>query len=470
MSEGRYVPKDPPVRANAAPSLDELATATGESRDCLTEWRARGLLGAVAPDGRLPADAALRARLVRLCVDHGVGIDAVAAWVRTGEMDRHLTLLAPTGPGPTYDLATAAQRLDLEAPTLERLCRAIGLVPMDFDDDDLAGLGLFKRARDAGFPEEALVQLVRVVKDAMERVADTEAHLFHFYVRRALRAQGLSGEALQRAVWEVSEAISGLDAPALSYFHRRALRSAIERTAILEIAEQELGRPRDEPPGQLQVTAVFVDLSGFTALTEAMGDLKTAEVLDRFSGLVREATTAFGGQVVKQIGDAFFLVFHDPSDAVACALDIEARATAAPAFPAVRAGVHHGPVLYREGDYVGATVNLAARVVAEAERHQVLVTEAVRRAVHSIAEVDLVRLRKRAVKGVSEEIVLYEVRRATAAVRPARVADPVCGMELGPGEEAARLALEGHEYRFCSDDCLRRFVAAPEHYVSTARV
>ena len=107
--------------------------------------------------------------------------------------------------------------------------------------------------------------------------------------------------------------LPGLDAPALSYFHRRALRSAIERTAILEIAEQNLGRPRDEPPGQLDVTVVFVDLSGFTALTEAMGDLKTAEVLDRFSGFVRQAVTAFGGQVVKQIGDAFLLVFRDPS-------------------------------------------------------------------------------------------------------------------------------------------------------------
>ena len=57
------------------------------------------------------------------------------------------------------------------------------------------------------------MQLVRVVKDAMERVADTEAHLFHFYVRRALRAQGLSGEALQRAVWAVGEAICRASTP-----------------------------------------------------------------------------------------------------------------------------------------------------------------------------------------------------------------------------------------------------------------
>src|SRR5919204_3414077 len=88
----------------------------------------------------------------------------------------------------------------------------------------------------------------------------------------------------------------------------------------------------------------------------------------------------------------------EPREAVTCALDIEARATAAPAFPAVRAGIHYGPVLYREGDY-GATVNLAARAVAEADRHQILITEAVRGKVHDAADLEIVRLPKRTVKG-----------------------------------------------------------------------
>jgi class 3 adenylate cyclase/YHS domain-containing protein len=451
---------------SSGPSIDELATAIAEPVDRVQAWLALGVLGVVGPDGRLPADVPVRARLVRLCLDHGIDMDVIARWARTGEMDRHVALLAPAGVRPTYNLSTTAGRLGIDGASLERLCRGIGLVPGVFDDEDLAALALFKRARDAGFPEDALVQLVRVLKDAMDRVADAEAHLFHFYVRRALQARGLAGEALQTAVWAVGEATAGLDAPALQYFHRRALRHALEHTAVLEVAEHLSSV--EQPPGQLEVTIVFVDLSGFTALTEAMGDVKTAEVLDRFSGLVRESVTAFGGHVVKQIGDAFLLVFHEPRAAVACALDIEARVTAAPAFPAVRAGIHHGPVLYREGDYVGATVNLAARVVAEADRHQVLVTEAVRTAVRTGGDVELVRLPKRTVKGVRDEIVLYDVRPATVGPRALRVTDPVCAMELGPGEDAARLVLEGHEYRFCSDDCLRRFVAAPQRYAGAA--
>jgi class 3 adenylate cyclase len=306
---------------------------------------------------------------------------------------------------------------------------------------------------------------VRVFADAMHRVADAETRLFHFYVRGALEARGLPESALAEAAWNAGAEVSRLDEPALRYFHRKALRHAIADTAVLELAEQAGLAGLPETAGQLEIAIAFVDLAGFTRLAEAKGDVEAARTLERFSAVVRQVVAGFDGHVVKQIGDAFLLVFREPRDAVACALDIEARVTATPAFPAVRAGIHHGPVLYREGDYVGATVNLAARVVAQADRHQVLVTDAVRNAVRPAADVELVRLPRRTVKGLSEEIVLYAVGRPAAGVRSVRVTDPVCGMELAAGEEAARLALEGREYRFCSDSCLRRFVAAPERYV-----
>ena len=75
-------------------SLDELAAATGESRDRLAEWQARGLLGAIGADSGVPADAALRARFVRLCVDHGIELDAVVAYLQA--LGRH----APRGGQP----------------------------------------------------------------------------------------------------------------------------------------------------------------------------------------------------------------------------------------------------------------------------------------------------------------------------------------------------------------------------------
>ena len=196
-----------------------------------------------------------------------------------------------------------------------------------------------------------------------------------------------------------------------------------------------------------------------------MGDVKASEVLQRFSSLVRRAADVHHGRVVKQIGDAFMLVFSDVRSAIACSLEIESRTEDEPQFPAVRSGIHWGAVLYREGDYVGTTVNLASRLTDVAARHAVVVTSAVRQAAASLPGVEFVRLGKRSLKGIAEDEVLFEAR-IEGPQGVDREIDPVCGMELGPGEVAATLAEDGETRAFCSNDCLRKFVSAPERYQS----
>jgi class 3 adenylate cyclase/YHS domain-containing protein len=198
-------------------------------------------------------------------------------------------------------------------------------------------------------------------------------------------------------------------------------------------------------------------------MTEAMGDPAAAEVLDQFSKIVRGACIRNLGRVVKQVGDAFLLVFADSASATTCALDIVDGAAREPRFPAARAGVHWGQVLYREGDYVGSNVNLASRVATSAERHQVLLTGAARDQSKSLTDVSFARLGKQRMKGLPEETVLFEARRESSE-RADRLIDPVCGMEMGIDEVAARLTLDGREQSFCSDECLKLYVAAPERY------
>jgi YHS domain-containing protein len=109
-------------------------------------------------------------------------------------------------------------------------------------------------------------------------------------------------------------------------------------------------------------------------------------------------------------------------------------------------------------------VNLAARLVAVAERHQVLVSAAVRERVADLAGVELAARGSHLLKGIAEPQELYEARRPTTT-RIAKQRDLVCGMELAPSEIAARLTLAGVERVFCSEGCLRRFVAAPQQYL-----
>ena len=155
------------------------------------------------------------------------------------------------------------------------------------------------------------------------------------------------------------------------------------------------------------------------------------------------------------------LVFSDATSAVRCGLDIDARASHEPMFPAVRLGAHHGTALYREGDYIGATVNLAARIAASADRHQFLTTTAIRDQT-SLPDVNFDPLGPHTLKGVAEHVDLFAARQiAGATVRPA---DPVCGMELDPGIAAGRIQWEGQDLIFCSTDCVQRFLENPDRY------
>jgi class 3 adenylate cyclase/YHS domain-containing protein len=447
-------------------TLEELSRSTGEPEERLRQWRSLGLIGVEGGEGFEPEDME-RVPLVQALLRRGIRLEAIAKADREqgGLVRRYLNLLPAEGLRPIYSMEEAAEIVGLKLDLVRRFREASGLSGQGeaVSEEDFQALRNFKAALDAGFPEEALVQLVRVYSDALGRVAEAEQRLFHFYVHQRLEAVGLSGLELMERSQAAGNQMLPLIEPSILYFHRKGQAKAAREDMVMHLAEETGLAEKGEAPGQLQMAITFVDLSSFTPLAEAMGDVKAAEVLERFSALVREAARRWDGRVVKQIGDAFLLVYPEPRSAVACSLEIEARTAREPQFPAVRSGLHWGSVLYREGDYVGTNVNIAARVAAEAGRHQVLVTSAVRKEAKGLAEVEFVRLGKRRLKGLTEELELFEARPSGAEARE-KVVDPVCGMELGTGEAAATLTLEGEERAFCSDECLRRFVAAPEKY------
>lgn len=206
---------------------------------------------------------------------------------------------------------------------------------------------------------------------------------------------------------------------------------------------------------RLHCTILFVDLSDFTPLTEAMGDDAAARVVGRFSDIVREAGAGCDGQVVNQMGDEFMLVFPTESGAVSFGVWVRQAASSERHFPALRVGAHAGSVLHREGDYLGANVNLAARVTSVAARSQFLVTDAIRRSV-SGEHVEFVPAGTHTLKGVSEPVELFDVR--TADDPTSRHTGPVCGMELDEDSAEGQIDWLGERLLFCSERCLRLFL------------
>lgn len=389
--------------------IDDLARQTREDREQLLEWRDKGLLGARSKTEFGQEDVE-RAGLVRLCLERGFPLDAVARAERdNGTITRAAVSLS--APGRKCTIAEAAAEADMEPEFARRLWSVItGGDDEMLSSHDVEAMQALKTFRSVGFPEEALVEGTRVLSDSLTRVGEMLVRLFHIHMHERLKAAGVSGTELMSTVAALGDQSRPLLEPTILYFHRRGWERAVKQDMLEHLAEDVGLAPPSELPGQLHRAVMFSDLSGFTPLTASMGDETAARVLDRFSGLVRTAVARHDGHIVSQIGDAFFVVFDEPGLAVKCALEIERTTANEPDFPAVRSGIHSGSVLYREGSYVGTTVNIASRVAAEADRHEVVVTANVYKGAAGMDAVRFTPLGERRLKGVADPIELFQAR------------------------------------------------------------
>jgi adenylate cyclase len=156
----------------------------------------------------------------------------------------------------------------------------------------------------------------------------------------------------------------------------------------------------------------FLDLTGFTQLTQERGDAVAADVVERSSRIVRRISVQHEGRPVKWLGDGVMFYFPDPASGVAAAVEMVDALSDAD-LPSAHVGLHAGSVVFQQGDYYGQTVNLAARIGEFARPGEVLVSRAV------LDATDATLVRFEAVgpvefKGVSEPVELYAATSAAA--------------------------------------------------------
>jgi class 3 adenylate cyclase/YHS domain-containing protein len=443
-------------------SLDKLAAVAGENEARLVEYADAGLLHR-QPDGAFDPDSLHRVRLIQFARSRGVSDEQFAAAIADqGDLLGIFDELVQAGDATT-NLNDAARDLDLDDTVVSELAEML-----DWDDiaagteSDVAALQVLAKALALGLPHDALIQMVRVFIDATDRLADAIVRTFHNYVHERFRAQGLVGPELLEASERVGKPLLDLVEPTLVYFHRRAYLRANREDLLRHLAEATT--PPSSTPGEEQATVLFVDLASFTPLTATMGDHAAAEVLGRFGVTVRGSAIRHRGRVLKQIGDAFMLMFAQPADAIEFGLAMDDFVEAESQFPALHIGAQCGTLLYREGDYVGGTVNLAARVASAGAAGQFLITEDLRKAIGHHPDVDFATLPPRRLKGIPDPICLVEVRRHRSK-RSNRDTDPVCGMLLHTDDVAGQMTWQGTVFKFCSEMCKRAFAEDPSRFV-----
>jgi adenylate cyclase len=213
-------------------------------------------------------------------------------------------------------------------------------------------------------------------------------------------------------------------------------------------------------------TFLFADIAGFTALTEAHGDEQAADLVAEFCAAVRVELPPRGGQHVKTIGDAIMLRIPDPRDAVPLGLHIAHDVMRGHGAPEVRVGLHHGPAVERDGDYFGASVNLAARVSAVAAGGEVLLTAHTASLAPDLEGVLYESRGRHALRNVREPVELVAAVRHEPSGRHRLAVDPVCRMTVDPDHAAGRLVFDGTVYFFCALECAGAFARHPERYVT----
>lgn len=214
----------------------------------------------------------------------------------------------------------------------------------------------------------------------------------------------------------------------------------------------------------IEATFCFVDIAGYTALTDTHGESAAADLVDEFNELIRASITPFG-QIHELIGDCAFLVFADPLAAKNALSALYKAIADRQDFPIVRAGMHHGPALLRGNRYFGSTVNTAARVAAQAIGGEILCTRQIADALAQTSCPDIHVAHRHAVslKNLPEPVDLYEI--VLAGVLRQYAIDPVCKMQVDTRRAAGDLHFNQKTYWFCSLECVERFAKQPTAYI-----
>ncbi|MGR0221432.1 adenylate/guanylate cyclase domain-containing protein [Agromyces sp. ZXT2-6] len=393
-------------------TCDELVERSGADAGFVDRLLELGVL-APAEDGTFGPGDVQRVRLVEACDRAGLRAEAIAEAIGAGRL--HLGFMD----SPQYrwsELRTEtfgelADRLGIPFEVIRQSGAVLvnrHLTPEDRtrEDDEaiFTIIGLVATMADL----DALVRIGRVYVDGLRRVAEAESELFQTYIIGGLMQAGTTyGEALAQSAAMGAQMTPLMEQMVLTLYRRQQERGWTE--GIVEGIERALETSDSQAMSTRPPAFVFIDLAGYTALTEEQGDAAGARLAREMNAMVERIVADHAGTPVKWLGDGVMIRFQHAGQAVRATL---AMVAAAPAIglPA-HAGVAAGPVVMQDGDYFGRAVNLASRIAGAATAGQTLVTGAV------VELADDPGLRFREVgpldlKGFADRVGVFEARAA----------------------------------------------------------
>jgi class 3 adenylate cyclase len=306
-----------------------------------------------------------------------------------------------------------AEERGVSLDMLGQIQEAMGFAAPDPDDlvahDDAALADLLRIVLDLGASEEAARRLFRLYADNIRRLAMAEADLYLEEMERSWVRSGADESELMLRGADLGRRMAEPVRLTIQVIYQRyrqhiwtgygiqRAEMALERAGVLE-------RVRSTP------AICFVDMTGYTRLTEERGDEEAARLATTLAALVNEISRTHGGRAIRWLGDGGLFYFEDVDAAFRASLEMSERAPAA-GLPPTHIGVQAGPVVFRDGDVYGRTVNIASRIADQAGAGEILTSkEAIDQA--DGAQFAFNSSRSVELKGVARPVTLYRVGRS----------------------------------------------------------
>jgi class 3 adenylate cyclase len=360
-------------------SRENAAERVGVDPSYLLRLVDLGILAPEDPDRFSPGDVR-RALMANSLEGAGIPLDGVAAGIQSGALSLSFLDAASYERFAALAAETFQQVADRTGIPLELLMvvrEAIGMAQPSPDDrvrdDEMAIVPFVELQLAEGFRAPAIERLLRVQGDGTRRITEQEGAWWNSEVIEPAMAAGNGPEEIANA--DLADRIAPLSEQALlAMYHAQQARAWTAN--IIEAFEVMMAKTGIHSRLERQPAICFLDISGYTRLTQEPGDDAAADLSTTVARLVQRSSVQHGGKPIKWLGDGVMFYFGDPGPGVRAALEM-VDGLASAGLPPAHVGLHAGPVLFQEGDYFGQTVNLSARIADYARQGEVLVSQAV---------------------------------------------------------------------------------------------
>ena len=343
-------------------SKQDVADRAGVDPDYVDRLVELGILKPGSGDSFSTGDVR-RARWVQSFERAGVPLEGLATAVRDGALSfsyLDATAFDRFAGVSTTTFLELSERTGMPLDLLLAIREAHGFAERPEDhvrEDELAVVPAIEILLSFGIRPEVIKRMLQAYGDGLRGIVETETAWYRTEVELPLLEGGMTEAEMLAAQADIGSRIAPLMEQALVSIYHGLQEHAWTKSAVedVEAALERAGlyRPVRRPPAMC-----FLDITGYTRLTEERGDEAAAELATRLAALVRGGSREHGGQPVKWLGDGVMFYFPNPGDGVLAALDM-VEGVAAHDLPPARVGIHAGPVVFQEGDYFGRTVNIA---------------------------------------------------------------------------------------------------------------